>query len=121
MKNKKYLYIIRCSNSNFYKIGSSENPKKRLQMLQGGCPYPLNLIYKRRYKKATETERFLHKKYQNKQKIREWFEFSETEIEQIKYGIGQTPQEQIMDDLLPKHISMLNKIRAIDGLPPIKI
>jgi len=122
MKNKKYLYLIRCGNSNFYKIGTSENPEERLQILQAGCPYPLTLIYKERFNKPAKiVEKFLHKKYQSKRKIGEWFEFSKTEIEQIQ-------QEQIMNSLLPKHIylppnpiPMLNKIRAKDNLPLIKL
>ena len=114
MKNKKYLYLIRCGNSDFYKIGTSENPEERLQMLQIGCPFPLVLVYRKRFKEATKIEGFLHRKYRDKQKVGEWFELSGDEIYLIQQG-------QVMKDLLPKHIPMLNKIRAIDSLPPIEI
>lgn len=114
MKIKKYLYLIRCGSSDFYKIGTSENPEERLQMLQVGCPYPLALIYKKQFNKATKIESFLHRKYRYKRTVGEWFEFSKDEIYLIQ-------QEQIMKSLLPKHIIILNKIRAKDSLPPIEL
>jgi len=114
MKNKKCLYIIRCNNSNFYKIGISEIPEERLQALQIGCPYPLSLIYKRYFKEPTKVEKLFHKKYHSQQKNGEWFELSESEIYLIQQG-------QLMDNLLPNYTPMLNKIRAKDGLPPIKL
>ena len=113
MKHKKYLYIIRCNNSDFYKIGISEIPEERLQTLQIGCPYPLSLVYKKYFKKPTKVERLFHKKYHDKQKIGEWFRLSEGEIYRIQQG-------QLIDNLLPNYIPMLNKIRAKDSLPPIK-
>ena len=118
MKNKKYLYLVQCNNTNFYKIGVAKTPEERLQALQIGCPYPLTLIYKRGFKKAVKVERLLHKKYRSKQKIGEWFELSASEIELI-----QQPRtaNEMANTLFPNHIPMLNKIRAKDNLPPIGI
>lgn len=38
-----YVYIIRCQNSPYYKIGVSENVRVRLESLQAGCPYELTI------------------------------------------------------------------------------
>lgn len=122
MKNKKYLYLIRCSNSNFYKIGTSENPEDRLHKLQSGCPYPLALIYKCHFKKAHKIEKFLHKRYLDKRKIGEWFELTGTEsinLIRLKSDIELMREKQI--DILPNYIPMLNEIRTKDGLPPVKL
>lgn len=116
MKIKKYLYLIRCNSTDFYKIGLSKTPEERLQELQTGCPYPLTLIYKKAFRKAIKVERLLHKKYRNKRKTGEWFELLATEIELI-----QQPRtaDEMANTLFPNHIPMLNKIRAKDNLPPI--
>lgn len=114
MKIKKYLYLVWCGNSDFYKIGTSGNPEERLQMMQIGCPFPLAIIYKKYFKKAIKIEGFLHRKYRDKQKVGEWFELSGDEVYSIQQGYT-------MKGLLPKHISMLNKIRAKDSLPPIEL
>lgn len=122
MKNKKYLYLIRCSNSNFYKVGSSENPEDRLRKLQVGCPYPLSLIYKHPFKKAHKIEKFLHKKYSDKRKTGEWFELSGTKsvnLIRLKSDIELMRETQV--DILPNYIPMLNEIRTKDSLPPIEL
>lgn len=115
MKPKKYLYLIQCNNSNFYKIGISENPEERLRTLQPSCPYPLILIYKKQFKAANKIERFLHKRYKSKRGMGEWFELPAKEIKLIQKG-------QVMKELwpIPKYIPLLNKIRMIDSLPPIE-
>ena len=126
MKIKKYLYLIQCDNSNFYKVGISEDPEERLKALQVGCPYPLVLIYKKYLKNAFRVEKALHKSLKNKQEIGEWFRLSKDEIKLIQQGeegINQLllifiPEIYIIPGL--HRIQTINKIRAKDGLPLIK-
>ena len=87
MKTNQYLYIIRCGVSKHYKIGISENPEFRLDALQVGCPYPLILIYKKYFKKALKVEKYLHRTYWDKRKTKEWFKFSNDEINCVQQGL----------------------------------
>lgn len=89
MEIKEYIYLIRCENTDFYKIGRSKNPRKRLQVLQMGCPYSLILIFGRSCERAFGVEKTLHEKYWDRQRTGEWFELSKSEVENIRQNLSK--------------------------------
>ena len=71
-----YLYFIKCNN--YIKIGYSENPKKRLEVIQVSNPYRCNIILTIGY--LGETDAKNHELYWHKLckefKVRgEWFKY----------------------------------------------
>jgi len=71
------VYFIKCcDNKGFIKIGVANDPYKRLDDLQVGCPYRLEIIavIKCRTKKhAYSTESYLHKVFRKTSVRGEWF------------------------------------------------
>jgi len=88
----RYLYLIKCEDSNYYKIGITNDLNKRLETHQTGCPYKLKIIY---YvepdvcdfsgKEITCLERFLHKNYQHLLVRGEWFKFDYSHLSDIVF------------------------------------
>ena len=83
---KQQLYIIRCGNTNKFKIGVSKDPLKRCRQLQTGNPEILKIYFvfhiNDSYKNidAFKLEHIIHqflKEQKNKHIINEWFELNE--------------------------------------------
>lgn len=66
-----YLYLLRCNE--FYKIGIASNMNSRLNSLQCGNPYNIEIITAKRIKDAREIEQALHEKLFEFKHKREWF------------------------------------------------
>ena len=62
---KTYL----ATDNRYYKIGKSENPNRRIESMKTGNPYIklIGII-------DGDIEKMLHKKYNHKKVIREWFD-----------------------------------------------
>lgn len=92
LKNSKNntLYIIRFSNTKYYKIGITNNIKQRLSSLQVGSPKKLYLYKQftiKNRKELEKIERILHS-YFNKtaHKMRgEWYFLNHYDLQQLKY------------------------------------
>lgn len=82
-KKPKYLYLFECHNT--YKIGVTDNIKRRIHQLDTR-PFKLNLIAQtnKLIKDAYKWERYLHEEYKNTNIEGEWFELTETQINDIK-------------------------------------
>ena len=67
------VYII--SDGEYYKIGFSKSPAKRLKQLQTGQPNTLKLIYQRATSNARQIEKLLHTmlRYTRARHNSEWF------------------------------------------------
>lgn len=76
---KKYVYLIKCENTDSYKIGISKNPQKRIKQLQVGHPDNLILIDKYLTENYNKVEIALHNSFIHLKKRGEWFEFGLTE------------------------------------------
>ncbi|HHF3026173.1 TPA: GIY-YIG nuclease family protein [Vibrio diabolicus] len=79
----RYLYIIRCGRSKYYKIGVTNDLEKRLATHQTGCPYELKLICYFEAdlddylgKEIAYLESFLHNNYSEFRVRGEWFELN---------------------------------------------
>lgn len=74
----QYLYIIKCNQ--FYKIGITNNVKKRLKDLQSGNPYILELIGSFEVKNPRLAESVFHNLLSRKNVVNEWFELNTEEL-----------------------------------------
>ncbi|WP_162808234.1 GIY-YIG nuclease family protein [Vibrio splendidus] len=79
----RYLYVVRCETTQYYKIGIANDVKKRISTHQTGCPLTLKLVFfaesdlvDHLAREIIYLEKFLHKSFQ-KQRVRgEWFELT---------------------------------------------
>jgi len=76
-----YLYLIKCHK--YYKIGVAFDIENRLNSLQCGNPYKLDLIIAVKNPDSKELEEILHKKFEDKRVRREWFELSQKDVDFI--------------------------------------
>jgi len=95
-KKREYkIYLIHCKIINFYKIGISVNPQKRLKQLQTGTPYELSVVYIHESKFPFKVEKILHNSLSSKkvtenykydfEKLKgEWFDLSAGDILSFK-------------------------------------
>lgn len=77
------IYLVKDMKTGLTKIGSSNNPERRLVELKNQYNND-NLIliaYAENVEQKLETQ--LHSEYKNKNKINEWFELSDEDIEEI--------------------------------------
>ena len=96
LKGSGYVYLLRCENTNFYKIGVSKiHFKTRLSGIQSGCPFLIIPIYVEYAKEYFRVEKYLHKKYKKKNIRGEWFEFNEKEVEDVINELKTKAQTQI--------------------------
>jgi len=82
-----YVYIIK--GGNYYKIGISKSPEKRLKQLQdASTPYFLKLILLKYTDQIFSLEKELHKKFKNKNINKEWFKLNQSNIDTLikQYG-----------------------------------
>jgi hypothetical protein len=90
-----YVYLIRLNG--LTKIGKASHPKFRIQQLQCGCPYRFDSYYFKQVMDASGLEYGLHKEYENKKVLGEWFSLTKHDLEWIKKVI--TSQEVTDEDL----------------------
>jgi hypothetical protein len=83
---KTYVYLIRHGDTDYYKIGVSEKPKKRACDLSVGSPLTNSVIatsLKLRKTSAYNLESKLHSLYSHRKANGEWFDFSFFDVEQV--------------------------------------
>ena len=71
-----YIYIIHQGESRLFKIGVSNDPKRRLRALQTGNPHPLTLLraFKCSTMSAYRAEAAIHQHLAASRRKGEWFE-----------------------------------------------
>lgn len=77
--NVMYVYLIRCSENNFYKIGISKNVETRLKQIQTTSPDKVFIVHKYESSYASKIEKALHNFFKSYHRNNEWFELSLTE------------------------------------------
>jgi len=70
----KYIYLIQSLENSYYKIGISNNPKRRIKELQTGNSSPLKLVETYQSEHAEKIERTLQRRYSYLRKEGEWFD-----------------------------------------------
>lgn len=79
-----YVYFIQVKNTIIYKIGITNNPLKRVEVLQTGCPFDLELKMCFITANAVEVERRIHRDLNQFRRRGEWFNISHDHLERIK-------------------------------------
>ena len=84
-----YVYILKFGN--IYKIGMSVDVEKRMQDISGAyrstipnMPYPIELVCDIKTNAMSKLEKRLHRKYRERRTNGEWFELSDSDVEEIK-------------------------------------
>ena len=72
------IYVIRCNN--YFKIGHSVNPIARIEGLQIGNPYQLELVFVAPTTDHRKMEKELHNKFKHLCIRGEWFEMQENDF-----------------------------------------
>jgi len=84
------MYLIRCGDSSYYKVGIAENPHERLATLQIGCPYILAIVMtccfsSRSVAQKAEGQTHANLKAYNVQS--EWFDLTEAQAETLQHDM----------------------------------
>lgn len=90
-KNKKqktkkfsgYVYLILAENG-LYKIGRAKSVSTRLKPFEVSFPMSWKLVYSFYSDDYIVSESDLHKRFESKRKVGEWFELDEKDVEYIK-------------------------------------
>jgi len=76
-----YIYFIRCENTNFYKLGVSRNPKRRICDIDSYLPFNLEILSIHYFDNVYDIEQEFSNKIKYKNIRREWYNL---EIEEAK-------------------------------------
>lgn len=79
-----FVYVIKDTVSEYYKIGCSKKPKDRLRTLQLSTGNKLKLVYSCEVTKAYKHEQKLHDIFASKRLASEWFGLDDNDIKTIK-------------------------------------
>lgn len=126
MRKPGCIYIIRCGNSRFYKIGFSANPIERLNSLQTANPYELQfegLFYS---PSAFRIEEDIQKKYAKYKRRGEWFALSLDNLRMVSHNIsirdgvivitdflvGGGSYEEFLESLDPNYPDFWQKVKS---------
>lgn len=80
------IYFILAPELKVVKIGKTNHVRNRLNTLVTGCPTELEVfgvVKEHDYADDISFETYLHRKYDNKWKIREWFYYDEELLEEL--------------------------------------
>ncbi len=80
------IYFISCIGTSLHKVGITNSLPRRLRQIQTGNDKPLSLIGYIEYDTRTEArteERRIHKLWQTKRLAGEWFDLTETDIDDL--------------------------------------
>jgi predicted small secreted protein len=76
----KYIYLIKESENNYYKVGVSSNITQRIKQLQTGFAGTIELIEKYPSEYSHKIEKSLHRKYNQYNIKGEWFNLPDSVI-----------------------------------------
>jgi len=78
-----WIYLIEQQGTNLYKIGISKNPEERVKQLQTANGVKLDLIKQFKTEFDYKLERVLHRHFQSKKTIGEFFELNENDVKEF--------------------------------------
>lgn len=79
----EYVYIIKISRKNIYKIGKSDDPQGRLQSLQTASPHKLHIVHTFKADNASAAEEALHEILHKHRMEGEWFNIPKPQSERL--------------------------------------
>ena len=86
--NEGYVYLIRETGQNLYKIGKSINPKKRVRSIIGGHPNKAHVVHIAWFEDHSYAEQMFLDTFSKTRQNGEWFILEEEDVEFIK-SFGQ--------------------------------
>lgn len=81
-----FVYLVRCRGTGFSKIGSTNNPTRRLSQMQVVSSSPLHLRLTIRTAHAKELEQALHRHFDSVRVRGEWFMLDNEQVERLAGG-----------------------------------
>lgn len=81
-----YVYLLHCAGR--FKIGHGLSVESRINAMQTGCPFPIELVQKWKSEDAPRVERLLHKRFAEFRKAGEWFELPPTVVGSLKQVVN---------------------------------
>lgn len=92
-KRQTAVYVITNTGQGVVKVGISDDPTRRLDTLQTGCPNELSLFYVAFHSEAQRIETLVHHALRSKRVHGEWFQVSadaaKSEIGRAAASIGK--------------------------------
>lgn len=78
-----FVYLIHAEGSNYYKIGKTTKPERRLLQISPKMPFKTRFVKIWRSLFMSEAETFLHRAYSQRRTNGEWFELESGELYNI--------------------------------------
>lgn len=100
----------------FYKVGCSENTKRRLRSINTDCPFVVEIF--REYDCDPVMEKVIHEKFQDKKIKGEWFVFNDSDFEKIGEIISN--QDEIINNPNESGYEILKKRKILKDSLEIK-
>ena len=104
----KYLYLMKLQNHDLYKIGITNDIKKRQKQLQTGNPFFINYIFVVEAdlndyfgREINYLEKFLHKNFEEQRVHREWFKLSKIDVCKIFLFLNTSIYARDLPDVIP--------------------
>ena len=104
-----YVYLIHAEGSDFFKIGKSINPDKRLLQIAPKMPFGTRFVKIWRTNFMSMAETMLHEKYKSQRANGEWFQLSEFDLWNL---LSVTPDCSIVNAYGIKIVRLLQKNEA---------
>lgn len=79
-----FIYLAHAQSTNWYKIGLSRNPQKRIKQINEISPVNVTLVCCFAVPRMGDAENALHNRFAHKRVKSEWFELEPADIEYIK-------------------------------------
>lgn len=95
--NPGFVYLLKCKNTNIYKIGYSKNVSRRVKQLMTNIPYKLNIHHVIETEDMLGLESYLHDLYEDKRMNGEYFKLDQEDVEYIK-SLNYENIEELFDD-----------------------
>lgn len=89
-----YLYFIKNTTTNNFKIGKSENSQKRLKQLQTGNEHLLE-VYKEIIINDQSTETYVHHHFKSQRLNGEWFNITKLQVDRVVFIISNIKQVKL--------------------------
>ena len=89
-KKKKEGFVYIAKADKYFKIGCTKNPKNRILALDVKAPFPVKVVLLIPCEDMEETEKTLHKTFANQHIRGEWFDLTDSHIQNITESFPTT-------------------------------
>ena len=81
------IYVINLQGTDFYKIGVSQSPKRRIRDLAGASPFLIDILYLNTHENAFDLEVAIHSNIAENYVRHEWFKLSPLQVSDIIFKL----------------------------------